>query len=167
MRFFLASAFFAFTVGAGPAFAADNLISADKTLFVQFAIFLAALYLLNVLFFRPLMDLADRRDEATSGSGKESEDLLEKAKKMTEEYDAAVRRAREQALAERARLTKSSLAEAEGIVSSARDEARSLLEERTAELAAQIDGARAEMRSEIEDMAGRIARAVKVGPGNV
>ncbi len=160
-KYFL-TALLAFACGTERVFAAGDLITADKTLFVQFAIFLAALYLLNGLFFKPLMDIADRRDSATSGSGKEAEELVKKSEKMTAEYNGAIKQAREQVLAERARITKTALAEAEETVSAARDEARSLLEKRTAELAVQVEKVKEKMRSEIEDIAGLITRAVRV-----
>ncbi|WP_462137886.1 ATP synthase F0 subunit B [Candidatus Mycalebacterium sp.] len=159
-----AGAFFAAFTGAPGAFAADDLITADKTLFVQFIIFLVALYLLNILFFKPLMKLADRREKATSGSGKEAEDLSERTREMSGQYDSAIKEARETALAERALITKEAAAEAENIVFSAREEARGVLEKRVAELAAEAEKAKAEMKSKIEDMAAMVVRAV--GRGN-
>ncbi|QMU55861.1 MAG: hypothetical protein GKS04_01480 [Candidatus Mycalebacterium zealandia] len=156
-------AFFAVFTRAQGAVAADDLITADKTLFVQFVIFLVALYLLNILFFKPLMGLADRREKATSGSGKEAEDLSERAREMTEQYDSALKEAREIALAERAVITKEATTEAEKIVFSAREEARLILEKRVAELMAEAEKAKAEMKSEIEDMAAMVVRAVRGG----
>ncbi len=167
MRRFFETAFVIFALGTERAFAAGDLITADKTLFVQFAIFLVALYLLNNLFFKPLMDLADRRESATSGSVKDAQELVEKARKMTAQYDEALKEAREQALSERARLTKSALAEAEEIVSSARDEARRLFEERAGETLAQVEKAKDGMKSEIEDIAGMLTRKIKTGSGDV
>lgn len=150
------------------AFAAEDLITADKTLFVQFLIFLAALYILNSLFFKPLLELADKRDGATSGSGKEADELVRKAEMMDMEYDAAVKQARELALEQRAQLTKSALEESEKIVSSSREEARLLLEKQIAGLASQVNSVKAEMRSEIEDIANRVTRAVRgVDSGDV
>ncbi len=167
MKLFFVTLFVALICGARGVFAAEDLITADKTLFVQFAIFLVALYVLNSLFFKPLMELADKRDKATSGSGREADELAEKTRAMTGQYSAALKEAREQALAKRARLTKTALAEAEEIVSSAREQARSLLEKRTGELAVHVDKVREEMRSEIEDIAGLITRAVGDGSKDV
>lgn len=160
MRIFLPAVLAAFVSGASPArAAADNLITADKTVFIQFAIFLVALYILNSLFFKPLMELADKRERATSGSGKEADELAAKTVEITAKYEAALKGAREQALAERARLTKSAAAEADKLVSSAREEARALFEKRAAELAAQAEKARADMGAEIDEIAGMITRA--------
>ena len=154
-------AFFAVFTGVPDALAAGDLITADKTLFVQLVIFLVALYLLNALFFKPLIELADRREGATSGSGKEAEELSARAREMTEQYDSALKEAREVALAERALITKDAAGEADRIVSSAREEARLILEARGAELAAEMEKAKEEMKSGIEDMAAMIARAVE------
>ncbi len=161
MRFFITVIFSAFALGSPRVFAADDLITADKTLFVQFAIFLVALYLLNILFFRPLVELADRREKATSGSGKEADELVKKAEEMTGQYSAALSEARNAALEERARITKSALAEAEKIVFSAREEAHSIFEKRAAELSVQTEKARAEMKSEVETMTAMIVQAVE------
>lgn len=157
------TAFSAAFAGVPDTLAAGDLITADKTLFVQFVIFLAALYLLNALFFKPLLQLADRREAATSGSGKEAQNLSERAREMTEQYDSALKDAREAALAERALITKEAAAEAEQIVSSAREKVRRILEERIAELAANAEKAKAEMKSEIQDMAAMIVRTVRSG----
>lgn len=159
MRIFLATAIGVFVSGAPAASAAGNLITADKTVFIQFAIFLVALYILNALFFKPLMELADKRERATSGSGREADELAAKTEEIAAKYEAALKDAREQALAERARLTKSAAAEADGIVSSAREEARSLFEKRAEELAARTEKARAGMSAEIEEIARVITRA--------
>ena len=162
MRIFLATVFAAF-VASAPAFAAGNLITADKTVFIQFAIVLAALYILHALFFKPLMELADRRERATSGSGKEAEELAAKAEEMTARYDDALRDARERALAERARVTKSASAEANATVASAREEARALFEKRMGEIAAGAEKTRAGMGAEIDEIAGMITRAAGGG----
>ena len=161
MRHFIRTAFVIFALSTDRAFAAGDLITADKTLLVQFVIFLIALYLLNNLFFKPLMDLADRRENATSGSVKDAQELIEKAREMTAQYDEGLKEAREQSLAERTQLTKSALAEAEEIVSSARGEAFRLLEERAGEIAGQVEKAKNEMKSEIEDIAGVVTRKAR------
>jgi len=161
MRFVIPAIFSAFVLSTPHAFAAGDLITADKTLFVQFAIFLVALYLLNILFFRPLMELADRREKATSGSGREADELVKKAEEMTGQYNVAIKEARDAALEERTRITKSALAEAEDIVSSAREDARWILEKRSAELSIQAEKARNDLKSELEDMAAMIVQAVE------
>lgn len=165
MRLFRASAyiFLTFTAAAQSAFAAGDLITADKTVFVQFAIFLVALYLLNVLFFRPLIYLADKRESATSGSSREAEELTAKSEELTARYNAEVKEARERAAEERTLITKAAIEEADGIVSSAREEARALLDERTAELSAEVEKTKSEMSSEIEEIAVMITRAAGGG----
>lgn len=160
MRIFLPAVLAALHVcGAPSARAAGDLITADKTVFVQFAIFLVALYILNALFFKPLMDLADKRERATSGSGKEADELAAKSEEITARYEAALKEAREQALADRARITKLAAAEAEKIVASAREEARELADRRAGELADRARKAREDMSAEIDEIAGMITRA--------
>lgn len=159
MKIFLAVIFAVLVCGASDALAAGDLITADKTVVVQFILFLVALYLLNILFFKPLIEIAERRESATSGSGKEAEELTKKSELITAEYNKALKEAREQALAERAEITRSAVAEAESIVSSAREEAGSIVRRRTEELELLVEKAKEEMDAEIEEIASMITRA--------
>ena len=48
--------------------AAEDILSVDKTVVIQMVIFLASIFILNSLLFKPLLALVDKREQLTTGT---------------------------------------------------------------------------------------------------
>lgn len=142
-------------------FAAGNdLLTVDKTILIQFLIFLIALYFLNSLFFKPMLDLADKREELTKGTVDEARDLTQKAEEVINEYNVKIEQARDEAFEKRAEIRKEGQVEAERLVSEARDHSQKSLESYQNELESHISKIKENVKPEIDLLAKEIASKV-------
>ena len=65
-----------FVVITSNAFAAsEDLLTVNKTVFFQIIIFLAAIFILNKLVFKPFLNLIDKRVKLTRGAIEEANEL--------------------------------------------------------------------------------------------
>ena len=138
----------------------EGLISFDQTMLLQFAIILAALYILNALIFKPLLSLLDRREKLTRGTVEEAKDLTEKADKLIEDYNVKINEARAEASEKRAEIRREAQQVAEKMVSEARQEAHTVLENYKKDLDTQVTDIKEKIKPEIEDLASNIASKV-------
>ena len=140
--------------------ASDDLLSVNYTLFIQIAIFLIAIYILNKLVFKPFLGLVDRRDKLTRGALEEAHELEEKVKAIIEEYDSKLSEARTLAVEERNKLIQEGQNVAQEIIGEARNEASALLDEAKVKLEADTKEIKEKIKGDIDGLAGEIATKV-------
>ena len=138
----------------------EGLISFDQTIIIQFLIILAALYILNVLIFRPLLGLLDRREKLTQGTVDEAKKLTEAAENLISEYKQKIDDARAEATEKRAEIRREAQLIAEKMVSEARDESHSALESYKRDLDTQVADIKTKIKPEIENLAKDISDKV-------
>ena len=152
---------YTFLFSSTDAFAAgDELLSVDKTIVIQFLIFLVALYLLNSLFFKPLLQLADKRDELTKGTVSEAKDLTQKAEDVINEYNQKIEQARDEAFEKRGEIRKEAQTAAESMVSEVRSHSQTSLDNYKNELDSHISKIKENVKPEIDMLAKDIAAKV-------
>ena len=150
-----------FVVITSNAFAAsEDLLTVNKTVFIQIIIFLAAIFILNKLVFKPFLNLIDKRVKLTRGAIEEANELEAKVKQIIEDYDAKLTQARVQAIEERNKIILEGQTVAGGIVSKAREETGVLLEEAKTKLEADTKEIKEKIKGEIDGLAGDIASRV-------
>ena len=159
LRTFLYSAVFAL-VAAPSANAAEDMLSVDKTLAVQLVIFLAGLFLLNRLVFRPLLGVWDRREELTAGTLAEAGEMTRRAENAIAEYNEKLAEARAQAAETRNELRQQGQAESSRMLLSARDAAQAELEGARGTLESEVAKIRVDLQGEIESLAAEISDRV-------
>lgn len=140
--------------------AGDNLLSVDKTILVQLVIVIVALYALNVLIFKPLLGLLDRREKLTRGTLGEAKNLTEKAEKLIEDYNRQIDDARTMANKQRTEIRKEAQQAAAKMISEARQESQILLANYKKDLDAQAKSVKEKIKPEIENLAGNIASKI-------
>lgn len=140
--------------------AGDDLLSIDKTIVVQFLIFIVALYILNSLFFKPLLELADRREKLTKGTVQEAKDLTEKAEQAITNYNDKIEIARSEAVEKRTEIRKEAQTAAETTISEARAESQKSLKQYKNDLNLHIDQLKETMKPEVDALARDIASRV-------
>lgn len=116
-----------FIISYTDAIAAEDILKIDKILIFQIVIFVAAIFILNSLLFKPLFQLLDKREKLTTGAIKEANELRQRIDQIINEYNAALDEARFQALEERNKIRHHAHIAAGEIIEKARDEAQTLL----------------------------------------
>lgn len=148
-------------VSAENAYAAgDELLSFDSTLVIQFFIFIVAIYVLNRLLFKPLLNIRYRREDLTVVKMEEARKLNEDLEKRVNEYKEKIDSAREEAYEQRGEIRKQAQETAEQIVADARKDAEEQVEEYKKELASEVEKIKQGMKPEIESLADNIASKV-------
>ena len=159
LRTFLHAAIFALAF-VPSANAAENMLSVDKTLIIQLVIFLAGLFLLNRLVFRPLLGVWDRREELTTGTLAEADKMTRRAEGAIAEYNEKIAEARAQATETRNELRQQGQGESSKMLVSARDAAQAELEDARETLETEVSKIRADLQDEIEALAAQISERI-------
>ncbi|HEX3034899.1 MAG TPA: ATP synthase F0 subunit B [Thermodesulfobacteriota bacterium] len=148
-----------FTTGVNAA-ESEELLKVDKTLIVDMIIFIAAIFILNSLLFKPLLGVVKRREQLTTGAVEEANDLRAKVEQIKREYDEKLNEVRNQAIEERNEIRREAQSAAEELIRKARGEAQVLLEEARGKIESDAREIKAKLKPEIEvlaqDMASKI-----------
>jgi len=142
------------------AMAAEDILRVDKTLVIQIIIFVAAIFILNSLLFKPLLGLVERREQLTTGTIREAKEVEQKVGRIIEEYNAKLNEARAKALGERNEIRRQAQTAAEDMIRKAREEAQVLLEEAKSKLASETREIKEKIRSDIEVLAREMASRI-------
>jgi F-type H+-transporting ATPase subunit b len=140
-------------VSVSDAEAAEELLKIDKTLIIQLIIFIATIFILNSLLFKPFLRLVERREKLTTGRIKEAKELEEKVEHITREYRAKLDEIRAKATEERNDIRREAQAAAEDLIGRTHKEAQALLEEARSKLKLEANEIRERIKPEIEVLA--------------
>lgn len=140
--------------------ASDDLLSVNYTLFIQIAIFIAAILILNALVFKPFINLIDRREKLTKGAISEAKELEARVRQIIEEYEARLGEARIQAQEERAGIVKEAEAAAGGMISKAREETSAILDDAKQKLEAETQSIKQKLSGDVEALAKEISSKI-------
>jgi len=135
----------------------DNILSLDKTLIIQLVIFVSAIFMLNKLLFKPLLELDSRRQKLTTGTISEAKELKIKAEETIKEYKEQMNIARAQVQEERNEIRKHAQASASEMITRARGEVNGLLDEARANIEKESQEMRDKVRPEVELIAKDVA----------
>jgi len=87
-------------------FAEGIVIDFDKTIFIQLFIFLAFGVIIQKLIVNPVIDIIDKREEATVGSKDDSKDMLERIEEISSDYENKLKSAKKEAFLVKEAATK-------------------------------------------------------------
>ncbi|MCK5392211.1 MAG: ATP synthase F0 subunit B [Deltaproteobacteria bacterium] len=150
-----------FVIGiATNAYASDDLLSVNYTVFIQIAIFLLAIFILNKLVFKPFLNLVDRRDKLTRGAIEEAQALEVRVEEIIEEYDVKLNEARALAVEERNKIILEGQTVADSIIGKAREETEVILEDAKIKLEADTQEIKEKIKGDIDELAEDIASRV-------
>ncbi len=147
-------------ISASQAFAAEDLLSVNKTVIIQIVIFIAAIFILNTLVFKPFMELIDRREKLTKGAIGEAKELEEKVKEIILEYEAKLNDARAQAQEERNKIVREAEAAASEIISKTREETAGLLDEAKKKLESESEVIKEKLKGDVQLLSNEIASRI-------
>lgn len=138
----------------------EGLLEINNTIFLQFAVFLTALYILNRLIFQPLLGVWDKREDLTRGTVEEAKQLIDEVEKIIAEYDTKMEEARNEANEVRAELRREGQQEAEKMVSAARVDVQNQIENHRDNLEKEVENVREKIKPEIETLARDISSRI-------
>jgi len=147
-------------VSTSSVFAAEDILKIDKILVFQIIIFIAAIFILNSLLFKPLLELVDRREKLTTGTIEEANQLREKIEQIIQDYNARWDEARAQALEERNEIRRKAQASAEELLQKARQESQALLKQAKQKLEDEKSLNEDKIRPDIEYLAKDVASRI-------
>jgi F-type H+-transporting ATPase subunit b len=128
---------------------------------VIFVFFL--LLVLERLFFRPLMDILKKREEATKGALEKAREQAVATEAKAREYEEAFQAARQDVYRLREAARRDALAERESQLAKARETAESQLKAALDSLAAEVESARRELGQASQPLATEITDTVLGG----
>lgn len=136
---------------------AAPVVDIDGTLFVQAGIFLALVFILNPLLFKPWLATQARRAEAIDGAARKAVALREQADALVSDYDTKIADAREKALDLRGVARREEDAKQARVLSDARTAAAAQAAAARAGIAEQAEQARAQLTGRVDELAKHIA----------
>lgn len=137
-----------------------NLIPDMNLLIGLLVAFIAIVYPLNLLLFKPIFAVLDERAERIDGARRRAQQLQQEADEVIERYRGAVRDVRVEA--EQARRAALDVARGEqaGITTEARTQAEQQLGRTRQELSAAVEEARTQLRDQVEGLARQAAERI-------
>lgn len=134
------------------------MIELNKWFFVQLINFLILLFLLNVIFFRPLLNLFRERKENIDGAIEEAKSLTVRKEEAFKRYQAELIAAREKAKDIYGSLRQDGLSEQKRMIMEANEEAFRYIQEARGKLRGESERARKELREYLERFSDEIVR---------
>lgn len=142
------------------AIAAEDILKIDKIVIFQIVIFVAAIFILNSLLFKPLFQLVDKREQLTTGAIKEANELRQRIDQIIDEYNAKLDEARSQASEERNKIRNDANKAADEIIKKARGQAQTLLNQAKDKLESEKVEKERSIEPEIKSLARNVASRI-------
>ncbi len=136
------------------------MLQVNSTLFFQIGNFLALIWILNKLMFRPFLELVERRKQETDGTRKKAEDIMDRAESVKGSYDEGISAANSEAGALSEVQRKAGREEGERIMDEARANSSEYLASTWKELQAGLLEERKQIAGISIDLAGEMARKI-------
>lgn len=133
----------------------------DWTIFVQLGVFLSTLVVLNLLVFRPVLRIIDRRRTFTDDARADAEQKNAEAARLEDERSRAITTAIREGEVLRDGKVAASRKEAEAIVAEARESAKRLLDSTEISIESSEEAARSIISREAEGLAEEIANRIR------
>lgn len=136
------------------------MIKIDWTIFLQAGNFLLLLFVLNLLLYRPLRDLLNRRRATIDGGHSRARELDAQITEKMTRYQEQLQQAKLQGNTEKAALRSAAAREEAEILAAAHATATSHLQSIKGRVRAEADAARGALQAETEALAAQVATKV-------
>ncbi len=136
------------------------MISVDWTILVQFVNFVVLMIVLNILLYRPLRNVIERRRETVAAAHSKARDLQAQIEEKMARYEAKLQTAKLQGNQEKVALRQAGAAEEAGIIGKAREEATVRLQDVKNQVAQAASKARQQLQRDSEALSGEIASKI-------
>jgi len=135
-------------------------IEINWTIWLQFANFMVLLLVLNVLLYRPLRDVMNRRRATVDGKHQRARDLEAQIEEKMERYQAQLQDAKSKGAREKASMRQEAGKEESVILAEARSQATDELQKIKNKVAAEAGEAAEALKSQTRELASLVAAKV-------
>lgn len=136
------------------------MINLDNTLLIQIVNFLALVFLLNIVLYKPLMKTMDGRQKRIDNAHDEVTSLEETIEEKVAAYEQTLREARAKAMEQREEIKNQGTEAAKGILGQARDEVSEMIQGFKVKVSAEKEEARQILQKQTEQLAQEISEKV-------
>ena len=132
----------------------------DFTLLVQMVIFLVLVFILNVLLYKPILSIIDRRKKQLEESENEIKLFNESAEKRVSEYEEKLKQAKLKASEQKKEIIQEGVNQAKNIVDAVRNEIPVIAQEFQQKMNIEIEKAKSVLDGRYKDLSLEIARKI-------
>jgi len=136
------------------------MVDINSTLFIQIINFLALIFILNQLLYKPILQIMDRRKGIFDSTEAEIKRLQDTIDQKMAEYETKIAQAKGEAMAQRCDIQKEGAEKGKEILDGARVEIQKMMDDFQIRLTQEVDGARTVLRSQSERISKEIAEKV-------
>lgn len=132
----------------------------DFTLLVQMVIFIVLVFILNILLYKPILSILDRRKKQLEESENEIRLFNESVEKRVSEYDEKLKQAKLKASEQKKEIIQEGVNQAKNIVDAVRNEIPAIAREFQQKMDKEIEKARSVLDGRYKDLSLEIARKI-------
>ncbi len=136
------------------------MVNLDYTLFIQIINFLVLIYVLNLLLYKPILKIMDKRRERISGSEEEVRNLNLTIEKRMADYEVKIQKAKLESMGQRNEILQEGAALGKKIINEARGDISGMVEKFQQKLKAEMDQARNVLNTSSRKISMEIAEKV-------
>jgi F-type H+-transporting ATPase subunit b len=136
------------------------MVDINYTVFIQIVNFVALIFILNVLLYKPIMGVIEKRKEQMDKSDEEVRRLQQDVERKLTEYEEQVRLAKIEAMEQRNAIVKEGADLAKSMVDAVRSEIPALMEQFNARMGREFEAARSVLRSQSQKISLEITEKV-------
>jgi len=136
------------------------MVEINYTFLIQIVNFLLMIFILNLLLYKPILKILDKRQEQISGSEEEIKNLNLTIEKRMAEYEAKIQQAKIDAMGQRNEILQEGAAIGKKIMDDAKADIMTLAEQFQQKLQAEMDQARNVLHSSSRNISMEIAEKV-------
>jgi F-type H+-transporting ATPase subunit b len=136
------------------------MIELNSTVWIQMANFLLLIFILNVLLYKPVLKIIEKRNKKIEKSSEEVISLNETVERNIAEYEEKIRQAKAAAAAQRDEIKEEGTEQGKMITGKVRDEISKKIGDFKADVEKEVDEARGALRDQTRTIAGEISEKV-------
>ncbi|HPQ59887.1 MAG TPA: ATP synthase F0 subunit B [Syntrophales bacterium] len=136
------------------------MVELNSSLWIQMVNFLVMIFVLNVLLYKPVLGVLERRKKHLQDLDEEVTSLDRTVKEKEAAYEEKLRQARQQAMTEREGVRKEASEEAKVVMDQARGEISTMMDALKTRMDAEMKEAKAVLKSQAEKISLEISEKV-------
>jgi F0F1-type ATP synthase, subunit b len=136
------------------------MISIDQTLLIQAVNFLVLIFVLNMLLYKPILGIIDRRNQRIVESDEKVKELNKSVEQKMAEYEEKLRQAKLEAMDQKNKIEQEGSGKGEKLIEQAKSEILQTVEEFHMKMGKEIDEVRGILKGQSQEISGEIAEKV-------
>ncbi len=136
------------------------MISIDQTLLIQAVNFLVLIFVLNMLLYKPILGIIDRRNRRIVESDEKVKELNKSVEQKMAEYEEKLRQAKLEAMDQKMKIEQEGSGKGEKLIEQAKSEVSQMVEGLHVKMGKEIDEVRGILKGRSQRISGEIAEKV-------